>query len=172
MRIWSSAAPACQFSSASQSNTRIYQNLNEKLNTGEKQRLGNSEEAQGRLTVIPRYKTVFQRWCLNSRTVVSLRMHLTLALIAFASIVGLSAGALSVVQQFLTRSDYNLKWKYGTAQSVKWITIHNTANKASAQNEATYLNNRQDNQYISFHYVVDDKQALHLLPDNMYVFHQ
>lgn len=96
-------------------------------------------------------------------------MHLALVLLAAASAIGLSSGALSVVQQLLTRNDYNLKWKYGTAQTVKWITIHNTANKASAQNEATYLNNRQDNQYISFHYVVDDKQALQLLPENMYV---
>lgn len=91
---------------------------------------------------------------------------LKLFLLCFVAI-DLSSAALSVVQQFLTRSDYNLKYKYGTTQTVKWITIHNTANRASAQNEATYLNNRQDNQYISFHYVVDDKQALHLLPDNM-----
>ena len=98
-----------------------------------------------------------------------MNMRLILLTVAVASILQLTSGALSVVQQHLTKNDYNLKYKYGTAQTVKWITIHNTANKASAQNEATYLNNRQDNQYISFHYVVDDKQALQLLPDNMSV---
>lgn len=47
-----------------------------------------------------------------------------------------------------------------------YITIHNTANSAPAINEANYLNNRNDNVYISFHYAVDDIQALQLLPNN------
>ena len=93
-------------------------------------------------------------------------MRLILVIVAAATVFQVTSGALSVVQQFLTKNEYNMKYKYGTAQTVKWITIHNTANKASARNEAAYLNNRQDNQYISFHYVVDDKEALHLLPDN------
>jgi N-acetylmuramoyl-L-alanine amidase len=94
-------------------------------------------------------------------------MRLTLVILALVLTIGLSSGALTVVSQLLTRTDYNLKWKYGTAQTVKWITIHNTANKATAQNEATYLNNRLDSQYISFHYVVDNVQAIQLLPHNM-----
>lgn len=116
--------------------------------------------------------TVVHQWY-KSRAHFSIKskhnMRLLLLIVAAAAVVQLSAGALSVVQQFLTRNDYNLKYKYGSPQTVKWITIHNTANKASARNEAAYLNNRQDNQYISFHYVVDDKEALHLLPDNMLV---
>jgi hypothetical protein len=99
--------------------------------------------------------------------VVTIDMRLFLVALTLACIIRMTSCALVVAQQFLTKNEYNLQWKYGTAQTVKWITIHNTANKASAQNEATYLNNRRDNQYISFHYVVDDKQALHLLPDNM-----
>ena len=95
-----------------------------------------------------------------------MRLALT-AVIFVVAVLEFSSGALTVVQQLLERNDYNLKWKYGTAQTVKWITIHNTANKASAQNEATYLNNRRDNQYISFHYVVDNIHAIQLLPDNM-----
>jgi len=94
-------------------------------------------------------------------------MHLILVVVVLISVIGLSSSALTVVQQLLERNDYNLKWKYGTAQTVKWITIHNTANKAPAQNEATYLNNRRDNQYISFHYAVDNIHAIQLLPDNM-----
>lgn len=95
-------------------------------------------------------------------------MRLALSAVVFlVAVLEFSSGALTVVQQLLEQNDYNLKWKYGTAQTVKWITIHNTANKASAQNEATYLNNRRDNQYISFHYVVDNIHAIQLLPDNM-----
>ena len=93
-------------------------------------------------------------------------MRLAIVFLVFASALGFSSGALTVLQQLLDRNDYNLKWKYGTAQTVKYITIHNTANKATAQNEATYLNNRRDNQYISFHYVVDNIHAIQLLPDN------
>jgi N-acetylmuramoyl-L-alanine amidase CwlA len=59
-----------------------------------------------------------------------------------------------------------IRYKYGGAMVPAFVTIHNTANSASANNEATYLNNRQDNVYISFHYAVDDIQALQLLPNN------
>jgi N-acetylmuramoyl-L-alanine amidase CwlA len=96
-------------------------------------------------------------------------MRFALVALALISAIGLSSCALTVIDRPLARNDYNLKWKYGTAQTVKWITIHNTANKATAQNEATYLDNRRDNQYISFHYVVDNIHALQLLPHNMYV---
>ncbi|CAF1605252.1 unnamed protein product [Adineta ricciae] len=98
-------------------------------------------------------------------------MRLAIVFLVFASALGFSSGALTVLQQLLDRNDYNLKWKYGTAQTVKYITIHNTANKATAQNEATYLNNRRDNQYISFHYVVDNIHAIQLLPDNIHGWH-
>ena len=92
-------------------------------------------------------------------------MHLALIFIVLASVIGLNSSALTVLQRMLDKNDYNLKWKYGGLQTVKYITIHNTANKMSAQNEANYLNTRRDNQYISFHYVVDDIHALQLLPD-------
>lgn len=94
-------------------------------------------------------------------------MRLVLVLFIFVSAIQLTCGALTVVQRFLERNDYNVKWKYGAPQTVKWITIHNTANKAPAVNEANYLNTRRDNQYISFHYVVDNVHALQLLPDNV-----
>ncbi len=94
-------------------------------------------------------------------------MRLVIIALVLVSIIELSSCALTVISRLLDRNEYNLKWKYGTAQTVKWITIHNTANKASADNEAAYLNNRRDNQYISFHYVVDEKYALQLLPHNM-----
>ncbi|CAF1433547.1 unnamed protein product [Adineta steineri] len=98
-------------------------------------------------------------------------MRLILVFIVLTPFIGLCSGALTVLQQLLDRNDYNLKWKYGTAQTIKWITIHNTANSAPAQNEATYLNNRRDSQYISFHYAVDNIHAIQLLPDNIHGWH-
>jgi N-acetylmuramoyl-L-alanine amidase len=73
---------------------------------------------------------------------------------------------VTIVQRLLDRTTYNLKYKYGGAMTPMYVTIHNTANSAPAINEANYLNNRQDNVYISFHYAVDDIQALQLLPNN------
>lgn len=87
------------------------------------------------------------------------------SLLFTASILS-STLSVTVVQRFLDRTDYNLKYKYGGAMIPAYVTIHNTANSASATNEATYLNNRQDNVYISFHYAVDDIQAIQLLPNN------
>ncbi|CAF1104168.1 unnamed protein product [Rotaria magnacalcarata] len=98
-------------------------------------------------------------------------MRLALVILVFVAVIELSSSALTVTTRLLDRNEYNLKWKYGAAQTVKWITIHNTANKASADNEASYLNTRRDNQYISFHYVVDNIHAIQLLPDNTHGWH-
>ncbi|CAF1017212.1 unnamed protein product [Rotaria sordida] len=98
-------------------------------------------------------------------------MRLVLVFLVLASTIELNSSALTVLQRLLDKNEYNLIWKYGAPQTVKWITIHNTANKATAINEASYLNTRRDNQYISFHYVVDNVHALQLLPDNTNGWH-
>lgn len=51
----------------------------------------------------------------------------------------------------------------------KFITIHNTANDASANNEARY-HNSNDNQ-VSYHYAVDDKEIVQVVPDNRSAWH-
>ena len=78
---------------------------------------------------------------------------------------------VTIVQKLLDRTAYNLKYKYGVSMTPLWITIHNTANKATARAEASYLNTRTDNQYVSFHYAVDNIEALQLLPHKTAGYH-
>lgn len=49
-----------------------------------------------------------------------------------------------------------------------YITVHNTANDATAENEISYM--RSNNNYTSFHYAVDDKQIVQGLPDTVGAF--
>jgi len=68
-------------------------------------------------------------------------------------------------KDLLERNEYNLKYKYGPPMpKVDFITIHNTWNDAPAVNERDYLNKRHDDVYISFHFAVDEKEAVQILP--------
>lgn len=49
------------------------------------------------------------------------------------------------------------------------ITVHNTANDASAENEITYMN--RNTKLISFHFAVDDKEVVQGIPTNRNTFH-
>ena len=72
---------------------------------------------------------------------------------------------LRVVQDFLADNPYNRQYKMpGEFEKVKYITIHNTANKATAQNERDYLNNRRDHEHISFQFAVDENEAIQIMP--------
>jgi len=51
----------------------------------------------------------------------------------------------------------------------KYITVHNTANDASAGNEISYMIN--NDQQVSFHFAVDDKEAVQGLPLNRNGWH-
>lgn len=53
----------------------------------------------------------------------------------------------------------------------QYLTIHSTANTASAQNERDNLNRPANKSQVSFHVVVDDKQAIECLPLNMRAWH-
>jgi N-acetylmuramoyl-L-alanine amidase CwlA len=53
--------------------------------------------------------------------------------------------------------------------TAKYITIHNTANDASARNELVYM--RDNNNVTSFHVAVDDVQALQGIPFNRNAWH-
>jgi N-acetylmuramoyl-L-alanine amidase CwlA len=50
-----------------------------------------------------------------------------------------------------------------------YITIHNTANDASAANEITYMLNNND--YTSYHVAVDDKEVIQAIPFNRNAWH-
>lgn len=63
-------------------------------------------------------------------------------------------------QQLINPSKYGIKCPY--PMTPKGICIHNTANDASAQNEANYM--QGNNLEVSFHIVVDDVEAIQCLP--------
>jgi N-acetylmuramoyl-L-alanine amidase CwlA len=67
---------------------------------------------------------------------------------------------------------YNRQYKLpGPMREVKHITIHNTANSASAKAERDYLNRRQDKVYISFHYAVDELGAVQIMRHDQQGWH-
>ena len=59
-------------------------------------------------------------------------------------------------QNLVSSSKYSIKCPY--TMTPEGITVHNTANKASAENEIAYMI-RNDNQ-VSYHYAVDDKEIV------------
>jgi len=72
---------------------------------------------------------------------------------------------LKIRKDLLERSDCNLKYKYGPPMpKVEYITIHNTWNYAPAIDERNYLNLRRDKKYVSFHFAVDETEAIQILP--------
>src|SRR5690606_19514840 len=67
---------------------------------------------------------------------------------------------MKIKQNLVSSDKYSIKCPY--KMNPKYITIHNTANDASAENEIAYMirNNRQ----ISYHFAVDDKEVVQGLP--------
>ena len=74
---------------------------------------------------------------------------------------------LKIVQMQVPLSKYAVKCPY--AMTPQGITIHNTANDASARNEIAYMTN--NNQEVSYHYAVDDVEAIQGLPLNRNGWH-
>ena len=68
---------------------------------------------------------------------------------------------------WVAKSKYSRKCPYSMSSS--YITVHNTANDASANNEASYM--RSNNNQVSFHDVVDDKEVIHCIPHNRNAWH-
>lgn len=64
-------------------------------------------------------------------------------------------------------SMYHINAPY--AMTPKYITIHNTGNTASARNEAAYMNSNSN--YTSYHVVIDDKEAVQVVPFNRNAWH-
>src|SRR5699024_4979363 len=60
------------------------------------------------------------------------------------------------------RSKYNIKATYAMVPTT--ITIHNTANTASARNEVAYM--RRNNNMTSYHVAIDDKEVVQAIPFN------
>lgn len=75
--------------------------------------------------------------------------------------------SLTITQVNLPQSQYAIKCPY--TMNPEGLTIHNTANDASAMAEVSYM---QGNPYeVSFHYAVDDTRAVQGLPLNRNGWH-
>lgn len=56
----------------------------------------------------------------------------------------------------------------------QYITIHNTANRragADAEAHGRYLRGEGGKQYVSYHYAVDDRQAVAIIPEDEVAWH-
>ena len=67
---------------------------------------------------------------------------------------------VKIIQKLVSSSKYSIKCPY--EMNAEYITVHNTANDASAENEVTYMIN--NNNETSYHFAVDDIQAVQGLP--------
>lgn len=68
-------------------------------------------------------------------------------------------------QTFLPASKYSIKAPYTMVP--QFITVHNTANDATAAKEIEYKNNNQ----VSYHVAVDDKEVIQAIPFNRSAWH-
>lgn len=75
--------------------------------------------------------------------------------------------ALKITYVACPTSKYHIKCPH-TMKPIG-ITIHNTANNASAMNEISYM--LSNNNYTSFHYAVDDTRAVQGIPLNRNAWH-
>ncbi|AKQ08512.1 endolysin [Bacillus phage PBC2] len=75
--------------------------------------------------------------------------------------------AISVRQKLVDSSKYSLKCPY--SMTAEYITIHNTYNDASANNEVQYMITNSN--ATSFHYAVDDFEVVQGIPNNRNAWH-
>ncbi|PEW95840.1 N-acetylmuramoyl-L-alanine amidase [Bacillus cereus] len=67
---------------------------------------------------------------------------------------------MNIEKNLVSSSKYGIKCPY--TMNPKYITVHNTYNDASAENEVKYM--ISNNNEISFHIAVDDKRAIQGIP--------
>lgn len=68
--------------------------------------------------------------------------------------------AYEIINKFIPQSLYSLKAPY--AMTPQYITIHNTANDATALNEIAYMT--RNTAPTSYHVAIDDKHAVQAIP--------
>ena len=74
---------------------------------------------------------------------------------------------MNIIKNLVSSSKYNIKCPY--SMDAQFIVVHNTANDASAANEVAYM--ISNNNEVSFHYAVDDKQIVQGIPENRNAWH-
>lgn len=74
---------------------------------------------------------------------------------------------MNIIKNLVDPSKYSIKCPYEMKPTR--IVVHNTANDASAKNEVAYM--IRNNNQVSFHYAVDDKQVVQGIPENRNAWH-
>ena len=74
---------------------------------------------------------------------------------------------MEVRQMLVDKSKYSIKCPY--SMNATRIVVHNTANDASANNEVSYM--IRNNEKVSFHFAVDDKEIVQGIPLNRNAYH-
>jgi len=74
---------------------------------------------------------------------------------------------MNIIKNIVPKDKYNIKCPYSMTPSR--IVVHNTANDATARNEIAYM--ISNNQEVSFHYAVDDKEVVQGIPENRNAWH-
>jgi len=74
---------------------------------------------------------------------------------------------MKVIQNLVSSSKYNIKCPYPMV--AEFIVVHNTANDASARNEIAYM--IRNNDKVSFHYAIDDKEIVQGIPEDRNAWH-
>lgn len=74
---------------------------------------------------------------------------------------------MEIKKELVNENKYECKCPYGMVP--EGITVHNTANDASARNEASYM--KSNNNEVSFHIAVDDVEVIQLIDFNRIAWH-
>lgn len=74
---------------------------------------------------------------------------------------------MQVKQNLVPANKYKIKCP--NPMTAEFLVIHNTANDASAANEIAYM--IRNNNQVSFHYAVDDKEIIQGIPENRNAWH-
>lgn len=75
--------------------------------------------------------------------------------------------AYKFVQKLIPQSKYQLKATY--SMKAEYITVHNTYNDASAENEIKYMSGNSS--ATSYHFAIDDKEVIQAVPLNRNAWH-
>lgn len=73
----------------------------------------------------------------------------------------------SVKQNLLPSTKYPIKSPY--PMQAQYITVHNTANDASAANEVAFM--LRNNNEVSYHVAIDDKEVIQVIPFDRTAWH-
>lgn len=74
---------------------------------------------------------------------------------------------MNITKNIVSKDKYHIKCPYSMTPTR--IVVHNTANDASARNEIAYMIG--NDQEVSFHYAVDDKEVVQGIPENRNAWH-